>query len=128
MYRAKETGRDRIIEAGDAENVTEAAAEAVQRRKRILIADDDELLRSIIRSELEELGADLIEARDGEEAFALLRDENPDLCILDGLMPRLDGFGLLARMKAELPVQAERTRILMLTGRSQEKDRAGGFG
>ena len=69
---------------------------------KILIAEDDELSRMLLRDILEkEKAYEVIEAADGQAAWKLLEDGmTPDLCILDVMMPSLDGIGLLKRIRS----------------------------
>jgi diguanylate cyclase (GGDEF)-like protein len=76
---------------------------------KILIADDDLANRNLLRRRLEHEGHEVIEARDGQETLELLKDASCDLVLLDILMPVMDGFQTLARIKQddglrELPV------------------------
>ncbi|MDA8419469.1 MAG: response regulator, partial [Desulfobacteraceae bacterium] len=68
---------------------------------KILIVDDREEDRVLMRYALERQGWRITEAADGAEALALLRLDPPDLVISDALMPKMDGFGLLRAMKQE---------------------------
>jgi two-component system, response regulator PdtaR len=78
---------------------------------RILVAEDETLIRLDLREILERAGFDVCaEARDGEEAVALARDAQPDLAILDVKMPRLDGIEAARRILDERPIP-----IVMLT-------------
>jgi two-component system cell cycle response regulator len=130
MYAAKQNGRNRALlyTKGMSAVEVEGSTPMKERRKTILIADDDRILRSILVSKLKHLPVNFLEAVDGEDAYAILiKQQQPvDLCILDGLMPRLDGFEMLERMKEESSKPAE-LRILMLSGRSREEDLARGF-
>ena len=58
----------------------------------ILIADDEPEIRNLLRLYLENENYQIIEAKDGREALSLLREKKPDLCLLDIMMPKLDGF------------------------------------
>ena len=58
---------------------------------RILIVDDNETNRDILRTRLGRLGYELMEAVDGEEAMAAAREHLPDLILLDVMMPKVDG-------------------------------------
>lgn len=73
---------------------------------RILIVDDSASNRELLRTMLEHAGHEIIEANDGEEALILMRDSQPDLAILDIQMPKIDGYGLLAAMKADPSLSA----------------------
>src|SRR3954468_3906481 len=66
----------------------------------ILIAEDDELVRSIMRMELESAGFDVEEAVDGFEAYEKCGLRLPDLIITDVIMPRMDGFALCRALRA----------------------------
>ena len=63
---------------------------------RILVVDDEQLYRHLLRVNLETEGYEVIAARDGEEAIELVTSRQPDLIILDVAMPRLDGFSTLS--------------------------------
>ena len=67
------------------------------RLETILVVDDDEANREVLGRRLQRLGYGVVEARDGVEALARMADGGVDLVLLDVMMPRLDGFGVLAR-------------------------------
>jgi CheY-like chemotaxis protein len=69
--------------------------------KKVLIADDIETSRELIRTVLESLGYDVSEARDGIEALQFTRELRPDLIILDLHMPGLDSFGVLRELRQD---------------------------
>jgi DNA-binding response OmpR family regulator/Tfp pilus assembly protein PilZ len=76
---------------------------------RILVVEDEPLLQSMMRDILETLPATVIEARDGEEALRLVRKEQPNLIILDIMMPGLTGYDVAEALKddawtAEIPI------------------------
>ena len=73
--------------------------------ERILIAEDETLIRLDLRQLLEAAGFEVCaEARDGEEAVTLARQEEPDLALLDVKMPRLDGIEAARRILGERPI------------------------
>src|ERR1700733_2392413 len=82
---------------------------------RILIVDDNETNRDILRTRLGPHGYELLEAADGEEAIAAAREHSPDLILLDVMMPKIDGIEVCRRLKAdtELPFIA----IILVTAR-----------
>jgi DNA-binding response OmpR family regulator len=70
---------------------------------KVLIADDDAPTRILLRTAISQWGYDIIEAKDGEEAWAILQeDDAPRLLILDWLMPKIDGLELCVRCKAQV--------------------------
>lgn len=87
---------------------------------KILIADDDPLLVRLISYKLQALGHEVIEANDGEAALSLIRQSPPDLIVLDGMMPSLDGFEVLRQLKRDKATN--QIPVVMLTARRQEKD------
>lgn len=89
-------------------------------RKRIVVADDDPLLRQLLRYKLAARGHSILLAHDGEGALAAVRAELPDLVVLDGMMPVCDGFDVLRQLKADKATA--HVPVLMLTARSEESD------
>jgi AmiR/NasT family two-component response regulator len=78
---------------------------------RILVAEDETIIRLDLKETLERAGFEVCgEARDGEEAVHLAREEKPDLVVLDVKMPRVDGIEAARRILAERPIP-----IVMLT-------------
>jgi len=78
---------------------------------RILVAEDETIIRLDLKETLERAGFEVCgEARDGEEAVELAREQKPDLAVLDVKMPRLDGIEAARRILAERPIP-----IVMLT-------------
>jgi CheY-like chemotaxis protein len=92
-----------------------------QGKPLILIADDRASSRELLRTVLERSGYAVIEAADGEAALEEAQNGQPDLILLDMQMPKLDGYGVLARLRAE-----ERFRtlpVLALTASAMSGDR-----
>jgi AmiR/NasT family two-component response regulator len=82
---------------------------------RVLLAEDETIIRLDLRDLLERAGYEVCaEAKDGEEAIALARREQPDIAILDVKMPKLDGIDAARRILEERPIP-----IVMLTAYSQ---------
>jgi DNA-binding response OmpR family regulator len=93
---------------------------------RAMIADDDGLLRRLLRHRLEAHGFAVEEAEDGGQALARLREEAlPDVLVLDAMMPGVDGFETLRQLRAE-PATA-RLPVVMLTARREEADVVSGL-
>ena len=90
------------------------------RQPRILVAEDDRVLQDLVAELLVEAGYDVTTASDGDEALKIVREQSPDLVLLDVMMPRMDGFEMLRRLKAD-PETAD-VRVVMLTARSLDQD------
>jgi CheY-like chemotaxis protein len=93
-----------------------------QTPRTILLIEDDRFLRKAAEVRLRRSGYIVTTAGDGEEALARLQTESPDLILLDLIMPKLQGFEVLRRLKAN-----EATRkipVVVLTNLSQAADRA----
>lgn len=89
---------------------------------RILIADDDPLLRSLLVHKLSADGHDVLTAEDGAQTLAVIAEQNPDLIVLDALMPIMDGFEVLRRLKGGVLTTAP---VIMLTALKREQDIVG---
>jgi DNA-binding response OmpR family regulator len=96
-----------------------------QRRKKVLIAEDEQSIRELIAYRLTQSGYTVMEASDGEEALRLAAADTPDIAVLDVMMPHLDGYQVTARLK-EAPGTA-RVPVILLTARVQEADITQGF-
>ncbi len=90
--------------------------------KRILVVDDEEKIRAIIRKYGEFEGYEITEAKDGMEAVRICRQQDFDVIILDVMMPELDGFSTCCEIKKEKDVP-----VIMLSARGEEYDRIHGF-
>jgi len=80
----------------------------------VLVVDDDPVARRLIRATLAPVGFEVIEAGDGEQALAVLRDRLPDLVLMDVSMPVMDGFSACAELR-KLP-RGDRVPVMMITG------------
>lgn len=89
---------------------------------RILIVDDEEKIRQLIRKYAEFEGYEVAEAADGMEAVQLCRREEFDIIILDIMMPELDGFSTCREIRRH-----SQTPVLMLSARGEEYDKIHGF-
>ena len=90
--------------------------------RRVLVVDDDEVIRALVRDGLEREGFEVSLAGDGQSALRVIAETNPDLVILDVNMPAIGGFDVLSsiRSSSEVPV-------ILLTGRVDEIDRVLGL-
>ncbi len=89
-------------------------------KTKVLIVDDDAFLSGIYATKLELEGFAVVTARDGEEGLKAALKEKPDLILLDVLMPKLDGFEVLKRLKADDSVKD--VPVIMLTNLGQKED------
>ena len=86
---------------------------------RVLAVDDEPDVLRLVEIKLQKAGFEVLTARDGEEALRRALVEHPDVVLMDGMMPRMDGYTAVARIKAEVqptPI------VLMLTAKGQEAD------
>jgi CheY-like chemotaxis protein len=90
-------------------------------RPRVLICDNEEILRALIRATLEAGTYELVEARDGDEAIRIARGERPDVIVLDMMMPGRSGLDVLAELRADDDLAS--TPVVMLTARARAADR-----
>jgi DNA-binding response OmpR family regulator len=86
--------------------------------KTILIADDEERMRSLLRNYLSQEGYRVLTAGNGREALLLARREKPDVVLLDVMMPEMDGFEFLRLYRAENPDGA----VIIITARVDDAD------
>jgi len=90
---------------------------------RVLIVDDDRIILSLVRTTLQNYGMRCETADNGADALQLIRQEKPDVVVLDVNMPGLDGYEVLSRIRGEnLP-----TLVVLVTARQQEHDVLRGF-
>ncbi|RLB31609.1 MAG: response regulator, partial [Deltaproteobacteria bacterium] len=80
--------------------------------KKILVIDDDEQIRHILRRFLERAGYEVLEASNGQEGMALYRKEGPELVITDIIMPKKEGMETIMDMKGEFP----KAKIIAISG------------
>ena len=89
--------------------------------KRILLVDDDAEIIESLRLALEAQGYEVLVARDGNQGLALIERENPDLIILDMMMPKRSGFLVLERLKR---LGEKKHRIIMITANEGNRHKA----
>ena len=88
--------------------------------EKILIIEDEAAMSEAIKLRLEANGYSVITALDGQEGLSKARTENPQLIILDIMLPKLDGFHICRMLKFD--EKYSKIPIIMLTARSQQKD------
>jgi len=89
--------------------------------KNVLLADDDETVRTLLRIVLEKNGLTVTTAEDGREALDLIRRQRPDLILLDLKMPRLNGYQLFTELKSDEALKS--IPIIVITGLTRESER-----
>jgi len=92
--------------------------------KKILIADDRSEVVELVKVTLEGEGYQTIDASDGREALEKIKREKPDLILLDIIMPRMDGFEVLSKVKKD--PKTKDIPIIMLTAKGQKSDQEKG--
>lgn len=85
--------------------------------EKILIADDEQLMRQLVVDFLKPEGYEMLEAADGKEALKLYHEQHPDLVLLDVMMPGYDGWTVCLEIRRESSVP-----IMMLTAKGEEID------
>ncbi|MFO7916133.1 MAG: response regulator [Candidatus Krumholzibacteriales bacterium] len=92
---------------------------------KILVVDDEEHIRRILKYQLEKNGYRAFCAGDGQKGLTMAREVSPDLIILDLMMPMMDGFEVCTRLKEDF--QTSQIPIIMLTARSEMGDKLKGL-
>lgn len=90
-------------------------------RKRILLVDDDQEIVESMRIALEACGYEVLVARDGNQGLALAERKDPDLLILDMMMPKRSGFLVLEKLRRTRPMPV---RIIMITANEGSRHKA----
>ena len=96
--------------------------DTMTKKLRILVVDDEQLYRHLVKVNLESEGYDVFASSNGEECLEAVSNKHPDLVILDVMMPKLDGFSTLDRIR-----QFSQVPVIMLTGKNEEHDRVRGL-
>lgn len=96
--------------------------------KKILIVEDDKFLRELIAKKLTKENYDTVEAVDGEEGVKKVKEEKPDLILLDLILPGIDGFEVLSRIKEDPALAQIPVIILSNLGQREDIDRGLGLG
>lgn len=87
---------------------------------KILVCDDERHIVRLIQVNLERQGFQVVTAFDGKEGLEKVRAERPDLCVLDVMMPYMDGFEVLKNIRKD--PATENLPVIMLTAKAQDKD------
>lgn len=97
-----------------------ASASSTMRPYRVLIADDDPQGVELLEAYLSDTGYDVQTSADGEEALAKVQSWQPDLILLDVMMPKISGFEVCKRLRAD--AGSKSTGVLMITALDQQSD------
>ncbi|MDQ2981089.1 MAG: response regulator [Actinomycetota bacterium] len=89
-------------------------------RKRVLIADDDETVRRLLRTTFADEAYEVVEAADGDQALEQLEQSSPDIVVLDWKMPKRHGAFVLDELKERYP----RLPVIVLTAEGRQTQRA----
>ncbi|PLX21765.1 response regulator [Candidatus Parcubacteria bacterium] len=89
-------------------------------KKKILIVEDDEFLLSMYSTKFEIEGYEVVIAANGEEGVEKSRNSNPDIILLDIMLPQMDGFDVLKKIKASRETNS--IPVILLTNLSQKQD------
>jgi len=89
-------------------------------QKRILVIEDDKFLRELIAQKLIKEGYETSEAVDGEEGIKKIKEEKPDLILLDLILPGIDGFEVLSRMREDSTTNS--IPVIILSNLGQKED------
>jgi DNA-binding response OmpR family regulator len=89
---------------------------------RVLVVDDENDIRGLVRELLERAGYDVLEAPDGDEGLRLFYGEHPDIVVLDVSMPGLTGWDVLERIR-----EVSEAPVIMLTAKAEELDKVRGL-
>ena len=91
-------------------------------RRNILVVDDEAMVREVVCAYLSREGFSTTEAIDGEEALERVAEREPDLIVLDVMLPKLDGYSVLTELRKHTDVP-----VILLTARAEEVDRVLGL-
>ena len=89
---------------------------------KVLIVDDEEMIRGVLREYVEFEGGEAFEAADGMQAVKMCRESNFDIIVMDIMMPKLDGFSAVKEIK-----KIKNIPVIMLSARGEEYDKLFGF-
>jgi len=88
--------------------------------KKILVIEDDKFLRELISQKLLKEGYEVVEAVDGDSGLEKAKEEKPDLILLDLILPGIDGFEVLSKVKADPKISS--TPVIILSNLGQKED------
>jgi len=92
--------------------------------KKVLVIEDEQLIADLLQRKLQGEGYYALVARDGERGLEAIKKEHPDLVLLDILLPRMNGFEVLAEVRKDKTVKETPIIIISNSGQTTEIDRA----
>jgi len=92
--------------------------------KKILLVEDEELIIDLLTKKLEREGYQVSIAKDGEEGLSMMKDEKPDLILLDIVMPKMGGFEVMEEMQKDEEFKKIPVIVISNSGQPVELDRA----
>jgi DNA-binding response OmpR family regulator len=119
--RAKKAAAATPDASEDAPKAAKKAAVGVANGKRVLLVDDDTEIIDSMRTVLESRGYTVLTARDGNQGLVMAETENPDLVVLDMMMPKRSGFLVLEKLRRSRPVPM---RVIMITANEGSRHKA----
>ncbi|MFA6215880.1 MAG: response regulator, partial [Patescibacteria group bacterium] len=90
------------------------------KKKVIVLVEDDEFLAELYATKLSLDGFEVVLAADGEKGLKMIREKNPDLILLDIILPKMDGFEILKTIKGEKELKS--IPVILLTNLSQKDE------
>jgi DNA-binding response OmpR family regulator len=98
-----------------------ASEKSADKKQRVLLVDDDHEIVESVRIALEANGYSVLVARDGNQGLAMAEREDPDLVVLDMMMPKRSGFLVLEKLRRSRPVPL---RVIMITANEGSRHKA----
>jgi len=99
-----------------------------KKKSKILIVEDEPVFRLIYRGVLEKEGYEVLEAEDGVQGLKLIKQEMPDLVLLDLILPRMTGYEVLDKIRADNSVRKIPVIVLSVLGGEENVEKALGLG
>src|SRR3972149_8598439 len=91
---------------------------------KVALIEDEEVLLNVLKDKLEKEGFEVYPAVDGEDGLGVIRDKHPDIILLDIVMPKVDGFGVLGHLKNDEALSKIPVIIISNSGQPVEIDKA----
>lgn len=89
---------------------------------KVLLVEDDSFLSSLLKNRLQKEGLEVVLAKDGEEALNLLKTSQPDLILLDIILPKKSGFEVMVEIRNDPQMQSRELPIIIISNLGQPED------